>query len=81
MITVLKLLALSSILAIGAAALADDSPNTQTRKQKMQECMNRQRTSNSGLSDHDMKKACTKELDAADHRPAIPPSPALVPGK
>jgi hypothetical protein len=75
-----KLLALSSMLFVSAPLWADDSPTAQpvkTHKQKMDECLDRQRASNSSMSQHDMKKACNKELQALDARPSTPP--ALVP--
>jgi hypothetical protein len=65
MISSLKLIALSSIFVLSAPLLADDSssaPPVKTHKQKMHECMDRQRASNSGMSKEDMKKACDQEL-------------------
>jgi hypothetical protein len=75
-----KLLALSSLLMVSATLWADDSPSAppvKTHKQKMDECLDRQRAANSNMTQHDMKKACDKELQALDTRPSTPP--ALIP--
>jgi hypothetical protein len=75
-----KLLAVTSLLLVSAPLWADDSPSAppvKTHKQKMDECLDRQRASNGNMSQHDMKKACDKELQSLDNRPSTPP--ALVP--
>lgn len=80
MTTATKLLALCSLLMVSAPLWADDSPTAppvKTHKQKMDECLDRQRASNSNMTMHDMKKACDKELQSLDNRPSTPP--ALVP--
>jgi hypothetical protein len=80
MTSITKLLALSSLLMVSAPLWADDSPSAppvKTHKQKMDECLDRQHASNSNMSQHDMKKACDKELQSLDTRPSTPP--ALVP--
>ena len=74
--TSLKLIALSSIFVLNAPLLADDSPSAppvKTHKQKMHECMDRQRASNSGMSTQDMKKACDQELQTLENHPSVPP--------
>ena len=80
----LKFIVLGSFLAAGSPLLADDSPSAppvQTPKQKMQDCMNRHRAANAGMSEPDMRKACSKELQTLDNHPSLPASPALVPAK
>jgi Protein of unknown function (DUF2756) len=74
--TSLKLMALSSIFVLNAPLLADDSPSAppvKTYKQKMHECMDRQRASNNGMSTQDMKKACDHELQTLENHPSVPP--------
>jgi hypothetical protein len=75
-----KLFAFSSLFFVSAPLWADDSPSAppvKTHKQKMNECLDRQRASNTNMTQHDMKKACDKELQSLDTRPSTPP--ALVP--
>jgi hypothetical protein len=75
-----KLFAFSSLFFVSTPLWADDSPGAppvKTHKQKMDECLDRQRASNSNMTRHDMKRACDKELQSLDTRPSTPP--ALVP--
>ena len=76
MSTALKLVAIGSIFALSGPLLADDAPSAppvKTHKQKMHECMDRQRASNSGMSKEDMKKACDQELRTLNNHPSMPP--------
>jgi hypothetical protein len=56
---------LGGAAALGASAFANDStgsPTHQTRKELFQQCMELQRTQNSGATDKDMKKACHEQV-------------------
>jgi hypothetical protein len=55
---------LGGAAALGASAFANDAstPTHQTRKELMQQCMELQRTQNSGATDKDMKKTCHDQV-------------------
>jgi hypothetical protein len=64
------------VWGIVAPAWADDSPSNQpvsTPKQKMHECMAKQRAANSALSIKDMRAACQNQLRTQQEHPSIPP--------
>jgi hypothetical protein len=68
-----------SFLTLAGLALADDAPSGQpvkSPKQKMQECIEQQRASNTGLSTEELKKACAAKLQSDENHPSRPqPSP------
>ncbi|HEY0746437.1 MAG TPA: hypothetical protein VGD63_07035 [Steroidobacteraceae bacterium] len=73
---------LVGLVGISAQALADDTPADQpvlTHKQKMHDCMAKQRASNGGMSSQDMRKACENELKTQQDHPSIPATPNNVP--
>jgi hypothetical protein len=67
------------LISVAAPVLADDAPSAQSvksPKQKMHECMARERANNSGMSKDDMKKACAEKLHSEENHPSRPePSP------
>jgi hypothetical protein len=70
-------LMISLLLAVAAPVLADDSPTAQpikTPKQKMHDCMAKERANNSGMSREDMKKACSEKLQSEENHPSRPQS-------
>jgi hypothetical protein len=76
--------ALLVTLVMGAGvALADDTsttgnqtPQTPEQKQFMKDCMAKAKAANNGMSEQDMKKACTEQLKTSMGNPTQPVTPA-----
>jgi hypothetical protein len=82
MFSTISAMLLAGLVGISAQALADDAPASQpvlTHKQKIQQCMAKQRASNSGMTDNDMRKACETELQSQENHPSKPVTPNNVP--
>jgi hypothetical protein len=66
--TVLKTVILSTLVAAGAQAIADDSPSAQSpmtaaqKKQLWDDCMAKQKAANAGMTQAAMETACKNEL-------------------
>jgi hypothetical protein len=66
--TAIKIVILSTLVAAGAQAIADDSPSTPTsmtqsqKKQMWNDCMAKQKAENAGLSQAAMETACKNEM-------------------
>jgi hypothetical protein len=65
------------LISLSAPALADDTPSAQpvkSPKQKMHDCMAKERVSNSGMSTEDLKKVCADKLQSEQNHPSRPES-------
>jgi hypothetical protein len=66
--TVIKTVILSTLVAAGAQAIADDSPSTPTsmtqsqKKQRWNDCMAKQKADNATLTQAAMETACKNEM-------------------
>jgi hypothetical protein len=66
--TVIKTVILSTLVAAGAQALADDSPSAPTpmtqaqKKQLWDDCMAKQKAANTGVTQAAMETACKNEM-------------------
>jgi hypothetical protein len=66
--TVIKTVILSTLVAAGAQAIADDSPSTPTsmtqsqKKQMWDDCMAKQKAANANLTQAAMETACKNEM-------------------
>jgi hypothetical protein len=63
-----KIAIASSLMAVGAQAIADDSPSAPTpmtqaqKKQMWDDCMAKQKAANAGLTQSAMETACKNEM-------------------
>jgi hypothetical protein len=60
----LKIAALTALMALSAQVMADDSSTTPANKdQLMQQCMDKQKAANSGMTQTAMETVCKNEVN------------------